>query len=351
MEIIEDDWNEKKAVVPEKRKTAYRKFLALKSGMDISAFLGIMPQELERLCNNPIYSKYSIPKKKFGYRIIQGPEYMLKRAQKKIGFSLQSIYLTVKPDCSKGFVKMYRDNKDFGKSNIHQNALPHVGKKYLLNLDLKEFFPSIKARRVKQLFSEAPFHFSNEVSTALALLCTIDGRLPIGAPTSPILSNFICLGMDDALTNLATKLDWNYTRYADDLTFSSNQYIDEAALKQVSETIESFGFSLNPKKFRLKTNNKKHVVTGLVVNEKVSVERKKKKEIRAILHDIKTNGVAKAAQKHLGYNYVPSESERTAFVQKIMGHLAFFKQHGVYIEIPEDCFQVIINKSPFPHSV
>lgn len=133
--------------------------------------------------------------------MIHAPAKELKRVQKRINYFLQSYYLWIKPDAVYGFV--INPNYYDKRCNIVENARNHVGKKHLLNLDLLDFFPGITARRVKELFLSEYFQFSDRLAIALALLVTFRGRLPAGAPTSPVVSNFICIEMDNELQNLS----------------------------------------------------------------------------------------------------------------------------------------------------
>ena len=156
------------------------------------------------------YIEFNISKKYKGERIISSPNEKLKQIQKNIAEILLDIY---KPKhCVHSFVR----NK-----NVATNAKPHVQARHILRLDLENFFSSIHFGRVRNLF-EATFNFPREVSTLLARICCFKGCLPQGAPTSPIISNMICLRMDAQLTRLANDCRCKYTRYADDITFSTN---------------------------------------------------------------------------------------------------------------------------------
>jgi len=300
------------------------RLLKVKNSMDLCQLLDMRFETVTSLINQPIYKTYAIPKKKGGVRQIQAPDGLLKKAQKKLNFHLQHYYLYLKPDQSHGFV--LNPNHKGDQCNIVSNARPHVNKKQVLNLDLKNFFPSIKAKRIYDLFASPLFEFDHRMATALTLLTTYESKLPTGAPTSPVLSNFACLLMDQQLQEYAAANQMEYTRYADDLTFSSNERIGTDHLKAIRQIIENADFTLNDKKARLRASNSQQVVTGIMVNKKVNMERKLYKKIRAMLHDYQTNGLDKATQKHYGLK----ESEicifRNKFHNELAGYMSLIKQ-------------------------
>lgn len=234
--------------------------------------------------------------------------------------------------------------------NIVENAKVHVNKKFVLNIDLKDFFPSISARQVKEIFSSTCFNFNEQISTALALLTTYEGKLPIGAPSSPVISNFVCLELDLALKEFCQKInseyfyndnnkllhkkkqfvffetyDIAYSRYADDITFSSNIPISTEMLSNIISIIHQYGFELNEKKLRFKLSNRKQTVTGLTVNEKVNIDRKLLKKIRAMLHDLTTNGIEQSVQRHFKVTNIEQRHKAT-FINRLEGYINFVGQ-------------------------
>ncbi len=291
---------------------------------DLSLLFKASLPDIENVINAPIYETFQIPKKKGGSRLIQAPEVQLMRMQSRLNFYLQNYYHLLRPQCVHGFV--INPNKKEKVCNIVENAKIHVHQKYVLNLDLKDFFPSIKAYRVKELFLSDYFRYSEQVAIALALLVTYEGKLPIGAPTSPVISNFICLELDEALSAYCIKNEIRYSRYADDLTFSSNQSISKAQFTDLVAIIEKNQFELNVKKTRLKSINRKQTVTGLVVNEKVNVDRKIIKMVRAMLHDTLQKGISKAAKNHFKSKNEISNTSETYFLNRLEGYINFIAQ-------------------------
>lgn len=248
------------------------------------------------------YKRFKVAKKTGGFREISAPAPRLKSAQYWI---LENILLKVPlHNAAHGFVN---------QRSIVSNALPHVGAGVVINLDVKDFFPSISYKRVKGVFMS--LGYSEQLSTIFSLLCTeqqtdqvkLDGqdyfvakdvrRLPQGAPTSPAITNILCMGMDRRFQGMADALGWAYTRYADDLTFSKkeNTSVDVSRiLWQTRQIIEAEGFVLHPDKIKVMRKGGRQEVTGVVVNEKLNIPRAKRKQFRAVLHRIETQGVESA---------------------------------------------------------
>ena len=235
-------------------------------------------------------------------RTISAPTNSLKIIQRKLSEVLVSIYSPKAP--VQGFCE--------GRS-ILSNARRHVAQKFVLNIDLADFFPSINFGRVRGMFMGKPYELNNKVATVLAQICCFNNQLPQGAPTSPIVSNMICAKMDSELRLLAQRNRCNYTRYADDITFStsapkfprqlatvimedSGNYVQLG--EQLIKIIEVNGFRVNPDKIRLQTRTHRQEVTGLVTNEFPNVKRHYIRQIRAMLHAWDKYGLEKAEQEH-----------------------------------------------------
>jgi RNA-directed DNA polymerase len=210
--------------------------------------------------------------------------------------------------------------------NIVENARMHVGKKHIWNIDLKDFFPSISAQRITALFTSPCFKYDEQIANALTLLTTCEGRLPTGAPTSPVLSNFVCRELDNHLCNYCNNNTLQFTRYADDLTFSSNTMITQETIQQIITIINENGFEINRKKLRLQSSYRRQTVTGLTVNEKVNVNRKLLKKIRAMQHDLNTNGLDIAARRHFKVNFDDISDLRHYFLNRLNGYIGFMGQ-------------------------
>lgn len=198
--------------------------------------------------------------------------------------------------------------------SVATNADVHIGARYVLNVDLKDFFPSVHFGRVRGLFLKPPFNCGPKAAAVLAQLCTVRNGLPQGAPTSPILSNFAAAELDRRLTRLAKSHRLTYSRYADDLSFSCKQDAFPPAIafheigaggKQIlhpgaalAKEIEAAGFAINLSKLRLQTYAMRQAVTGLTVNTRVNVQRKRIRRVRAMLHAWSKFGLEAAGREY-----------------------------------------------------
>ncbi len=265
------------------------------------------------------YKEFSISKKSGKERKIESPDELLKRVQKLINFLLQVIFEPYSHYSSNGFL--------FGKGII-RNAKPHINKKYVLNLDIKDFFPSINFRRIKVVLELNPFNLKDErerISFLIANICTFKNHLPQGVPTSPILSNIVTQRLDRKLTKECLGLNIKYTRYADDLTFSSNQNIlNSSFIKKVEQIVQSENFELNNNKTRLQTSMQRQQVTGLVVNEKLNIKREYLQKVRAMLNNWEKGGLNYA--ERIFRNHQPIEKKEYPFKNVLLGHISFIKQ-------------------------
>lgn len=234
---------------------------------------------------NRCYHSFSIQKKNGGCRTISAPRGNLKWIQQFLLTIFQSLYEA--SDYAFGFVKA---------KSIVDNASLHVGHNYVFNVDLKDFFTSITRGMITGRLCLPPFSFNRPLADLIAGLCCdslwirekgqVDA-LPQGAPTSPILSNAVCDRLDEQLAKLASKFGVTFSRYADDLTFSSNYNIYHeggAFRKELELIVHENGLFLNPRKTRLQHKSERQDVTGLIVNDKVNITRTWIKDVRAILH-------------------------------------------------------------------
>jgi len=238
-----------------------------------------------------IYYSFEIKKKSGEARIINAPDHALALYLHCIDVLIKKIY---KPHHSAyGFIE--------GKS-IVEGAKIHVGKNYVYNIDLKDFFHSFDLNRVKMGFYNHPFNLKGDlepIAYMIACLTTykINGKrvLPQGSPTSPSITNVLCWRLDHRLSGLAKKFGVDYTRYADDITFSSNHncYKDKF-LTELNRIIKSQELSINPKKTRLQSNLIRQEVTGLTVNQKLNVTGKYIKDVRMYLYYCEQYGLIKA---------------------------------------------------------
>lgn len=254
------------------------------------------------------YKRFYIPKKTGGERMISAPMPRLKLAQYWV---LENILAKVPVhESAHGFLT--------GKS-IVSNAGPHVGKDVVINIDLKDFFPTLTYRRVKGMFKG--LGYSEQVATILGLICTepeidevvMDDEtyyvakgprfLPQGAPSSPMITNIICRRLDKRLVKLAESFGFAYTRYADDITFSGDREKTPEIGKLLGKTgniVRHEGFTVHRDKTRVLHRGRQQEVTGIVVNNKLSVDRKTLRRLRAVLFQLEKDGIKDKTWKTKG---------------------------------------------------
>ena len=238
------------------------------------------------------YSSFSVPKRSGGERVICAPNEDLKCIQKKLASLLINKRVEMHKDDNPPRVLShgFEPGKD-----IFSNSKIHCKKRFVFNLDLEDFFGSIHFGRVVGYFEKnRSFELSHEVAVAIAQLCCYQGKLPQGAPTSPVLANMVSEILDYKLLSIAKKYRVDYTRYADDLTFSTNdpKFLAnyDPFYREVNGTIRRYGFAINEKKTRLQYRDSKQTVTGLVVNRKINIDRDYYKQTRAMAHQLYKTG-------------------------------------------------------------
>jgi RNA-directed DNA polymerase len=245
---------------------------------------------------NKCYRRFEISKRGGGSRSILAPIAPIKAIQRQIATSLTLSYRA--PAHVHGFA--------LERSPL-TNAAVHVGQQWVFAIDLEDFFPSITASRVRGLFESWPFEYPEQVARLLARLCCFHDALPQGAPTSPIISNYICRGMDRRLAELAQDSLCYYSRYADDLTFSTDRRTFPAELAEFDGAkaapspalrglINKAGFKVNERKTRMQVAFGRQRVTGLIVNEKVNVPHSYLRGLRAVLHIWRRYGPEEASK-------------------------------------------------------
>jgi hypothetical protein len=269
------------------------------------------------------YYTFEIPKKSGGVRVIQAPIPKLKMVQQALNICFQCLFVPHK--AAYGFVP--------GK-NIVENARLHTGRRYVYNVDLKDFFPSTSFRRVKTVLALSPFLLTEErepLAFLIANLCcapNAEGQaaLPQGAPTSPTLTNVVCQRLDRKLNRFAREHKTRYTRYADDLTFSSNDAVfDDTVCRQIEAIIEEEGYHINVKKVRIQSLHIRQEVTGLTVNKKPNVRREYVKDIRYWLRTWRVFGYEHAmADLFDRYGHVQAGDGSLPHLENILaGKIAF----------------------------
>lgn len=271
------------------------------------------------------YTIKNIRKKNGGIRVLNIPPKYTRIVQTKLNEVLQKLYIPLKP--VHGFVKTNDTPK-----NIISNASQHVQKKHVINIDIENFFDSINFGRVRGLFLSKPFNVSKNIATRLAQLATYDNKIPQGSPISPILSNLICIKLDHELIKIAKEYSLTYTRYADDITFSTykKKINSVRIIRAINKVIENNGFTINEKKTRIQDFNQTQIVTGLKVNQKVNLRRSYIKQIRSMLFSWYKDGLEKASNLHFDkFNKQESKyakNREESFKNILIGKINFLGQ-------------------------
>lgn len=238
------------------------------------------------------YYTFSIPKKSGGRRVIVAPNEPLKTIQKNLASILSDDYEEIKSEQKR---QLQIAHGFLHQKNILTNADIHRNKRFVLNLDLKNFFDSFHFGRVRGYFLKNRYFLLNkDIATLVAQLACYGGKLPQGAPSSPIITNLICSIFDYRIWKIARKYHFDYTRYADDLSFSTNEkrFIEKKTdfLNDVITEIEQSGFALNISKTRFQLKWSRQMVTGIVVNSKLNTPREFYKSTRSMANHLYKTG-------------------------------------------------------------
>lgn len=281
---------------------------ACKDISDIARLIGYEPKKLAyilyKIDDAKKYTSFEIPKATSGNRLIHAPVDELKLAQSRLAKHLQYCLEEIEKSqvISDNCVLAHGFKRKF---SIASNASNHVGRKWVLNLDIKDFFPAINFGRVRGFFiKNMHFEMNPKAATILAQIACHENSLPQGAPTSPVISNLITNILDLRLNKIASRHRCTYTRYADDISFSTNcksfpKSIARLAMKnmnvwhlsrRVVNEVQRSGFEINDKKTRMQYRRSRQDVTGLIVNEKVNIKRERYKSARAQVHSLVTSG-------------------------------------------------------------
>ncbi len=304
-----------------------------------------------------LYTSFTINKRNGGTRVIYSPCINLKKIQRELNEIL---------------IKNYQfDNnivQGFNRGNsIKTNAKVHENSKYIINIDLKNFFDTIHFGRVRGMFMNKPFNFNNYIATNLAKITCYDRKLPQGAPTSGIIANIICYNLDRELNHLCTTNNCRYTRYADDITISTQSIklpkiigaiSDDGLLclsKKITDIINNQGFTINSNKLNISSINNRQEVTGLIVNNKTNVKKIYLKHLRAMLYNASKNGIYSEGCRYYKNSLSDLSNKmfiENRFIEMLRGKIEFLKMirgmdDNVYVKyakefnnlVKRDCFE------------
>lgn len=319
----------------------------------LAAALDLQPRELRywafRAQSGDLYTRFQMPKRRGGSRDILAPKAPLRSIQRRILRLLCE--LQIQPGIVHGLI---------GGRNIVTNAAVHCDKPFVLNLDLKDFFPSINFGRVRGALMHKPACLQPSVATVLARLTCFDNQLPQGAPTSSFLANLVCKDLDQTLFWTAKRLGCTCTRYADDITISAWGGFPEdlavaldpphgtsaAVSESLAENIELCGFTVNEKKVWLAGRRASQRVTGLIVNDrKPNVDRKLVRQIRGMIHTWEAHGLETAERVFIeksANRYRAPWRGPPSFKHSLLGKLQFMamvrgKSDPVFLKLARRC--------------
>jgi RNA-directed DNA polymerase len=310
-----------------------RKFFQLRTDADVADLLEVPLAQFryiiyEGRAHYP-YRTFDVTKRDGSARRIDAPHPTIKILQQKLIYVHSLVANPRSP--AHGFIR---------NRNIVSNARPHSAKRLVLNVDIDDFFPNINFGRVRGVFLSPPYSLGPAAATVIAHLSCHQGHLPQGAPTSPILSNMVCFRLDRELVQLAAKYRWFYTRYADDMTFSSYSASLPAALAHrqaagpasleagdsLIEVLASNGFAVNTRKLRIHERGSRQSVTGLTVNQVPNVRRSYIRNTRAMIHKLRRDGFQLAEAELRSRFYARSRNPQLtapSFLNVLRGRLDF----------------------------
>ncbi|EGH64157.1 RNA-directed DNA polymerase (Reverse transcriptase) [Pseudomonas syringae pv. actinidiae str. M302091] len=304
------------------------------------------------------YSSFTIPKKSGGTRTINAPHDRLRLIQRALSDLLQDCIEDINDSKPKSAVKGkfiaakkddnpdYRRHKFFEdvftptlshgfvrKRSIITNAMMHIDRKNVLNIDLKDFFDSFNFGRVRGFFiANNHFGLSPEIATVIAQIACYNHKLPQGSPCSPVITNLIGHILDIKLALLAREHSCTYTRYADDITFSTrSKHFPDALMREykgiyvpgleLENRIRQAGFRVNSKKTRIQYQDSRQIVTGLVVNEKPNIRSEYWRTAKSQCHLLFKTGAFTEGDK---------EKSLPGNIEQLEGRLNFIDQLDFY---------------------
>lgn len=331
-------------------------FCSIRTPEQLGGLLFCHEHTLVLTAANPVYRTFKLPKKESGFRIIEDPNDALKKILGTLNDYLQATLYRHRNAYMFGFLVNAEDDAE--ARHIVSNAEAHEDAVFLLNIDLKDFFHHISWIKTKAIFTAKPFRFPDELATLLANLCTYNGRLPMGSPTSPALSNFAAMSLDTALGAYAKSKNWRFTRYADDLSFSSENKISETESIEIQQLIANYDFVVNPKKVKLMGEKEEKIVTGILLAKgKIGIPPAYMKQLRdeiehlayTVILGIRYKG---RAPKWLN-NYAQQIRGKLAFVEQVIGehhhdYVQLTRQYKKALQPPEEDLAVL-NWLDFPY--
>jgi RNA-directed DNA polymerase len=323
-----------------------KKLKAACSLHEVAELFGFKPKALAFILYgkkaNPKYKQFEIPKRSGGTRTISAPYPDLMKLQRRVAKCLQDCISEinterkVKSTLSHGFRR---------KRSIITNAVNHRNKRFVFNTDLENFFGTINFGRIRGFFlKNKNFELHEQVATILAQIASHENALPQGSSCSPVISNLVGHILDIRLAELASATGCGYSRYADDITFSTNKRIFPASVcthsiaephkwvagDKLKKIIVKAGFSINLSKTRMQYKGSRQEVTGLVVNSKVNVRDEYRRKVRVFVYTLLSKGKFHFIQKTTAPDGTISQVEVPGRLTQLNGMLSFIDSVSVY---------------------
>ncbi len=243
-----------------------KRFQQCHSVEELAILLHTNPARISLACLQPQYHIYHIRKANGKLRLIEDPVRPAKKMLSLLNDYLQACYHALRPQCVHGFC-ISSSAED--ERNMVTNARRHLGKSWMLNIDFLDFFHTVHEDKVQQVWKLHFRKFNKHLTETLTRLTCFRGRLPMGSPTSPVLSNYATLKMDEELMQLCAWSGITYTRFADDCSFSSDCEIDRKTIQMIRDVITAHRFIINEDKQVLYRPEDEKIVTGIVVGQSV----------------------------------------------------------------------------------
>jgi len=300
---------------------------------ELAAYLFLDENELAGLQPDTAYKVFQVSKAgSTEKRTIETPTGKLETLLHRLCDGLQWLYLDHKTDAAYGFIRSLKNDTD--KRNIYTNAQRHVGNHYLLKIDFDNFFYQIDKPKVKNIFNDYNiFSFTGDTEELLTRLVTFKGRLPMGSSTSPPLSNFATIQLDNDLLRWAHQNNITYTRYVDDLSFSSKTTLTDRHYEQILQLLQLHHFIADPQKTKWYGKNDEKEITGLIVGNTITVPPKFIDEFEKEFQRLKE--LFAYAMQYPDYHVMEWITKlkqvlhgRLAFIQMIYG-----KNHPVFLKL------------------
>lgn len=305
------------------------------------------PEDFRDTIRDKLYYSFYLDKKNGGKRQIHAPEKHLKWLQKTVSHILIPIYMQVVPEAVHGYIP--GEYLPAGSRSILTHASAHFQAGYVLSLDIESFFPSITRSRISSALKELIPGIHPDTMEVILELTTYDNSLPMGSPASPVLSNIVMLPLDKALEELAIKEHLKYTRYVDDMSFSTNTEITQELLSKIISVIIQYGFPVNESKTHLYNPGEPRYITGLILEEdRIRVSADLIENIRDCIEEYKK---VKWLASHLGNEDKLLQYKAQHMKQSIQGQLAFMAmvtgtQDEVYLKLQEKAEKASHFKKP-----